>query len=266
MDKQASQTPDIQAASRQKRMETKRPLLSAQLLQDVQRIPLPASTIVEPNRAIRVFPRRKKCDAASTQVTKRKRDNAPVELTVAIISTGFHLPQAKAARAMGISATAMKSVCRRLGISSWPYARRKKDHAGDGTSLPDGKIDAVLDTESPLSSAIFTPSHSHGFHANVPFKPIHQLEDSTHVPSGKPSPSFARKYWSASIPVSSAWAHDCTSRPIKHALSFQSESGSTTTGESQLNSPDLGCNREIPWAHRLQVREDNREDLGFLIH
>ena len=33
-----------------------------------------------------------------------------------------------------------------------------------------------------------------------------------------------------------------------------------------MNSPDLGCNRGIPWDNRLQVPEDNLEDLGFLIH
>ena len=126
-------------------------MLPACHIQDVLSIAgLLTSTSVErrgigvDNRAIRVFLRRKKSDDASTQVTKRKGGNAPVELTVAMISTGFHLPQAKAARAMGISATAMKSVCRRLGISSWPYARRRRDHhiSTNSTSLPDGKFDA----------------------------------------------------------------------------------------------------------------------------
>ena len=229
------------------------------------------------NRAIRVFPRRKKSDDASTQVTKRKGGNAPVELTVAMISTGFHLPQAKAARAMGISATAMKSVCRRLGISSWPYARRRRDHhiSTNSTSLPDGKFDAALDPDSPLSSTTLTPSYSHGFHLNVPFKPI-QLEASMHMSSGKPSPSCVMKYRSASIPVPSVW--DCTSTPIEHALSLStlgptstalgSEPESTTTeAESTCWSPlHLGYNREISLAHFLQEREDNREDLGFLIH
>ncbi|EKX36739.1 hypothetical protein GUITHDRAFT_155138 [Guillardia theta CCMP2712] len=36
----------------------------------------------------------------------------------------IHLPQAEAAHKLGISLSALKSVCRRVGLSRWPYKRQ----------------------------------------------------------------------------------------------------------------------------------------------
>jgi hypothetical protein len=187
---------------------------------------MPSSTI-EHNRAIRVFPRRKKSDDAFTQVTtqgtKRKRGNTPVELTVARISTVLHMPQAKAARAMGISATALKSVCRRLGIRSWPNARWKKE-TKICTSLNSlEKFDEVSHPESQLSLSA-TPC----LHPHIPCKPIQCQASTAEMESGcsrKQSPSCVEKYCNENIPVSS----DCISKPIKHALSDLSTLGPEST-------------------------------------
>lgn len=188
--------------------------------QDPPGFAMPLSTI-EHSRAIRVFPRRKKSDDASTQVTtqgtKRKRGNTPIELTVARISTVLHMPQAKAARAMGISATALKSVCRRLGIRSWPNARWKKETKIRTSLNSPEKLDEVSDPESQLSLSATPRLHPH-----VPCEPI-QFEASTaemDMPSGcsgKQSPSCVDKYCNENIPVSCG--SDCISKPIKHALS-----------------------------------------------
>jgi len=174
---------------------------------------MPLSTI-EHSRAIRVFPRRKKSDDASTQVTtegtKRKRGNTPVELTVARISTVLHMPQAKAARAMGISATALKSVCRRLGIRSWPNARWKKETKNRTSLNSPEKFDEVSDPESHLSLSA-TPR----LHPRVPCKPI-QFEGSTaemDMPSG----------------CSGQQSPSCVDKPIKHALSDISTLGPEST-------------------------------------
>ena len=240
---------------------------------------MPSSTI-EHNRSVRVFPRRKKSDDASTQVTtegtKRKRGNTPVELTVARISTVLHMPQAKAARAMGISATALKSVCRRLGIRSWPNARWKKE-TKIRTSLNSlGKFDEVSDQESQLSFSATPRLHPH-----VPCKPI-QFEASTDsttemdMPSGcsvKPSPSCVVKYCNENIPVSCG--SDCTSTPIKHALSDLSTLGSESTCWHQhlqamgyfsvANCPP--STRIIDLCAMLEVTRgwSDTEDLRFLV-
>jgi hypothetical protein len=69
-----------------------------------------------------VFPRRKTCDD--------KRDfsaPAPVDVTIEVLEQLCSLSLPKAASELGISATAMKKACRKLGITRWPYlpARHK---------------------------------------------------------------------------------------------------------------------------------------------
>ena len=69
-----------------------------------------------------VFPRRKTCDD--------KRDfsaPAPVDVTLEVLEQLCSLSLPKAASKLGISATAMKKACRKLGITRWPYlpARHK---------------------------------------------------------------------------------------------------------------------------------------------
>lgn len=61
-----------------------------------------------------IFPRRK--------AGERTRVNSkPVVLNDAILRQLFTLPLHEAAVRLGISATAMKSACRKLGIKKWPY-------------------------------------------------------------------------------------------------------------------------------------------------
>ena len=61
-----------------------------------------------------IFPRRKQGQHA-------RINSQPVILNEATLSQLFTLPLHKAAVKLGISATAMKSACRKLGIKKWPY-------------------------------------------------------------------------------------------------------------------------------------------------
>ena len=61
-----------------------------------------------------IFPRRK-------QGQHTRTNSQPVVLNEATLSQLFTLPLHKAAMKLGISATAMKSACRKLGIKKWPY-------------------------------------------------------------------------------------------------------------------------------------------------
>merc|ERR1719183_3381279 len=61
-----------------------------------------------------IFPRRKQGQHART-------NSQPVVMNEATLSQLFTLPLHKAAIQLGISATAMKSACRKLGIKKWPY-------------------------------------------------------------------------------------------------------------------------------------------------
>ena len=70
---------------------------------------------------VHLYPRRKAGDDA---VPVKGRQ--PVELTREAISAMFVMPQPDAARDLGVSLTALKQVCRRLGITRWPYMRPSK--------------------------------------------------------------------------------------------------------------------------------------------
>ncbi|EKX54839.1 hypothetical protein GUITHDRAFT_99489 [Guillardia theta CCMP2712] len=47
----------------------------------------------------------------------------PVELTLAKLELLYELRQEEAANCLGISLTSLKSACRRLGLTRWPYTR-----------------------------------------------------------------------------------------------------------------------------------------------
>uniref|UniRef100_A0A7S0VRA5 RWP-RK domain-containing protein n=1 Tax=Hemiselmis tepida TaxID=464990 RepID=A0A7S0VRA5_9CRYP len=63
-----------------------------------------------------VFPRRgRKCG----ELDRKVQD--PVLITYEVMQRLFHLPLTEAARQLGLSPTAIKGACRRLGIKKWPF-------------------------------------------------------------------------------------------------------------------------------------------------
>ena len=67
---------------------------------------------------VRIFPRRKCGENSGAE-----KGRAPLKFDVKSIQPLFVLPQKDAARALGISLTALKKVCRKLGINSWVQVR-----------------------------------------------------------------------------------------------------------------------------------------------
>jgi hypothetical protein len=70
-----------------------------------------------------------------------------VQVRIEAIRALFDLPQPRAASALGISLTALKSVCRKNGIERWPYQRGTQ--AEGGTDRPchtgEGAVDVCTD-------------------------------------------------------------------------------------------------------------------------
>jgi hypothetical protein len=52
-----------------------------------------------------------------------EKGRLPVKVDRETIQTMFGMPQPDASRALGVSLTALKQVCRKLGITRWPYQR-----------------------------------------------------------------------------------------------------------------------------------------------
>jgi len=73
---------------------------------------------------IKIFPRRKLGDDEDTVAPFRGR--VPMSLSLQTIQSKYAIPQKEAAQSLGISLTAFKQVCRKLGVIRWPYRRPNK--------------------------------------------------------------------------------------------------------------------------------------------
>ena len=81
----------------------------------------------DPEDGIRIFPRRKLHEGEQRAAyPEPMRGRPPLKLNLKTVESVFDLPQKDAALKFGISLTAFKQVCRKLGINCWPYRRPSK--------------------------------------------------------------------------------------------------------------------------------------------
>ena len=66
---------------------------------------------------------RAKTQDSSKRVVASRRGRPPVEVDSSKIRALFVVPQPIAAKTLGISLTALKQLCRKMGVSRWPYRR-----------------------------------------------------------------------------------------------------------------------------------------------
>lgn len=122
--------------------------------------PMQPSSLSSQNSMNTIFPRRKAGQHA-------RLNSKPVVLNETTLRKLFALPLHEAATTLGISATAMKSACRKLGIKKWPYrtvqstktaaARRAFASSGSGSgsacSSPCASVSADSAKSEPASGA-----------------------------------------------------------------------------------------------------------------
>ena len=72
--------------------------------------------------SVRIFPRRK-AGENSVMGPSLQKGRAPLKFDRNSIQPLFAMPQKDAARMLGISVTALKKVCRKLGIPTWAHVR-----------------------------------------------------------------------------------------------------------------------------------------------
>jgi HrpA-like RNA helicase len=70
--------------------------------------------------SVHLFPRRK---AGLKEASPPAKGRAPILVSYQAIASFFGQPQTDAARQLGISLTTLKQVCRKLGLTRWPYMR-----------------------------------------------------------------------------------------------------------------------------------------------
>jgi len=97
------------------------------------------------------------------------RGRPPVKVDLAALQTMFDRPQPAAAHSLGISLTSLKLVCRRLGLSRWPYKRAQYNnhntmngHLDNPTAArtePLWEDQAPSDATCPISSVRSASTH-----------------------------------------------------------------------------------------------------------
>jgi hypothetical protein len=106
---------------------------------------VPAS-VANDNPDILIFPRHK---AGEKGTDHPVRGRSPLAVSLQLIQSKFSLPQSEAAISLGISRTALKQVCRRLCVQSWPY-RRKKEPAAAHVLQPTSTVAALKEVLEEL--------------------------------------------------------------------------------------------------------------------
>jgi hypothetical protein len=81
-------------------------------------------------RVVRLRSRRKAGELTSEKRRHKKSSESPLEFTYKKLSLYFMLPLPIAARALEISHTSLKKLCRELGIARWPYVRGRLERFG----------------------------------------------------------------------------------------------------------------------------------------
>ena len=78
---------------------------------------------------VRIFPRHKLGDDRTASGSERVRGRRPLLVSREMVEGKFELKQKDAANDFGISLTAFKQVCRKLGVDRWPYRRPNRASA-----------------------------------------------------------------------------------------------------------------------------------------
>ena len=97
----------------------------------------------------RLRSRRKAGEATSERRRHKKSTNSPLEFTYKKLSFYFMLPLPFAARALEISHTSLKKICRELGIVRWPYVRGGLERFGRLGAAQEGNAHETQATSMP---------------------------------------------------------------------------------------------------------------------
>ena len=100
-------------------------------------------------RVVRLRSRRKAGELSSEKRRHKKSTKSPLEFTYKKLSLYFMLPLPIAARALEISHTSLKKLCRELGIVRWPYVRGGLQRFGHRPgAVQEGNAQETLATSS----------------------------------------------------------------------------------------------------------------------
>mmetsp|Transcript_36222 Transcript_36222/g.81562 ORF Transcript_36222/g.81562 Transcript_36222/m.81562 type:complete len:152 (+) Transcript_36222:50-505(+) len=111
------------------------------------------------SQVVKVCPRAKR-----QRVQGADEEARPVNLDLQTVEGLFRYKQAEAAKMLGISLSAMKSACRRIGISRWPYSRTRND---EGSQSRPGEDSRMSDSDSTLEEQVSASSRDRRAHGQL---------------------------------------------------------------------------------------------------
>mmetsp|Transcript_56808 Transcript_56808/g.116323 ORF Transcript_56808/g.116323 Transcript_56808/m.116323 type:complete len:356 (-) Transcript_56808:270-1337(-) len=147
-------------------------------------------------KVARVFPRRKAGE-------EKRSTDLPVVLTKEMLFPLFAIPLRDAAEMMGLCPTALKSVCRRLGIDRWPFQNRRGGPARSPKAVTEG-------AKQSTNSTAFHPTNA----TNVKEE---AAEDQEMVAAPPSNCSPTGSMMSESSEASSSCSTACSSAPTEAA-------------------------------------------------
>ena len=110
--------------------------------------------MAEDTASISIFPRPKAPENDTNYAVRgRAPGRAPLKMSLQLIKSKFELSLRDAAIYFGISRTALKQACRRLGVHCWPYKRKKSFASNPAVpaAQASGRTSSASTVEGPLA-------------------------------------------------------------------------------------------------------------------
>ena len=218
------------------------------------------------SKRVHLFPRRK----AGQPRNMYGRGRSPLQVDEHAVTSLFGRPQGEAAQQLGISITAMKQLCRKLGIERWPYMRQKKQGsaraatracavvspAADGGASGIDIADEPEPVLTPRSSASGAPTECNSPQACAGPAPRTCAQEGpavsvvcacptpNHGPTRLPLPSESDERWIDWIPGDTDAANKVDDEPVRVDLSCPYAAGPL---QLEACSDDGGGGDDLSW-------------------
>ena len=210
---------------------------------------------------VHLFPRRKHGEHEVPQVRR-----APLLVQRETISALFGRPQVEAAQKLGISVTTFKQVCRKLGVTRWPYWRSSKKRSTpakiDVHPIPHG---LMIESDYSYESSADSFSRVASSEATVVEKNVFSLN----MPTEDSSPQHMVTY---TVPDSkllnrpSIGGGSSTRPSIGGSSSFASSDASSFAASASLYSVSASASFTVPDSKLLgEAADEGSCDLGWLV-
>jgi hypothetical protein len=180
--------------------------------------------------------------SSDPQTRTARKGRPPVKVDVGAVRALFNVPQPVAAKSLGISLTALKQLCRKLGVARWPYQR--------GSFAKSVRSDSLITTFVPDPVGLTRSCSMMSTASTVSMDPgdASQIADAA---------SDAKYNSGARIPQVSTVPYGCSAFAVPYACSNAFASSSSDT--------IVGVGRTMASVSEIEEDEDIASDLDMML-